>query len=37
MKEGIFLSHTSSDKPKVDFFASKLSEIFGKDRVFYDT
>ncbi len=33
----IFLSHTKVDKPKVDYFAYKLSEIFGKERVFYDT
>ena len=36
-KEIIFLSHTKDDKSKVDFFADKLSKIYGKDHVFYDT
>lgn len=36
MREYIFLSHTGADKPIVDTFASRLSDIFGNDRIFYD-
>lgn len=36
MRELIFLSHTGADKPIVDTFASRLSDIFGTERIFYD-
>ena len=37
MSDLIFLSHTTADKQIVDYFAGKLREIFGQDRIFYDT
>lgn len=33
----IFLSHTHSDKPVVEPIALRLLEIFGEERVFYDS
>lgn len=33
----IFISHTHSDKPVVEPVAIKLAEIFGEDKVFYDS
>lgn len=33
----IFISHTHSDKPVVEPVAIKLKEIFGEERVFYDS
>ena len=33
----IFLSHNSKDKPIVEPIANRLSEIYGQDKVFYDS
>jgi hypothetical protein len=33
----IFLSHNSNDKPVVEPIAIKLRDIFGEDKVFYDS
>ena len=33
----IFLSHNSKDKVIVEPFANKLAEVFGRDKVFYDS
>lgn len=33
----IFISHNHKDKPIVEPIALKLSEIFGQDKVFYDS
>ncbi len=33
----IFLSHNYKDKPIVEQFALRLSEMFGQDKVFYDS
>ena len=33
----IFLSHTHDDKPFVEPIAIKLKDIFGQDKVFYDS
>lgn len=33
----IFISHTNKDKPLVEPIAQKLSQVFGKDKVFYDS
>lgn len=33
----IFISHTKKDKPIVEPIAIKLAEIFGRDKVFYDS
>ncbi len=33
----IFLSHTHADKPLVDPIANKLSQVFGRQNVFYDS
>ena len=33
----IFISHTSVDKPIVEPIALKIANVFGKDKVFYDS
>ena len=33
----IFLSHNSNDKPVVEQVALKLKNIYGQDKVFYDS
>lgn len=33
----IFLSHNSKDKRIVEPFANKLAEVFGREKVFYDS
>lgn len=33
----IFISHTAKDKPIVEPVALKLSEVFGREKVFYDS
>ena len=37
MKQLIFVSHNSKDKIVVEPIAIKLSEVFGKENVFYDS
>lgn len=37
MTHKIFLSHNYADKPLVEAVALKLAEIFGQDKVFYDS
>lgn len=33
----IFLSHTQSDKPIVEPIANRLADVYGRDKVFYDS
>lgn len=33
----IFISHNYKDKPFIEHIASKISEIYGQDKVFYDS
>lgn len=33
----IFISHTAKDKPIVEPIALKLAEVFGQDKIFYDS
>ena len=36
-KPVIFLSHTHADKPVVEPIAIRLRDIYGQDKIFYDS